>query len=90
VYFFEVATMSIPLMSLNSLFTNITQSANQVRGDHTAIAQAGQMGEQAVKKSKTDTVTISKKAIQMVSTAEQSSTQGSVSEKPVDQAQGTK
>ncbi len=82
--------MSIPLMSMSSLFATITQGTSQVRGDHTAIAHAGQMGEQAVKRSKTDTVTISKKAIQMVSTTEHSTTQGSVSEKAVDQTQGKK
>ncbi len=83
--------MTIPLISLNSLFANMTQqSTPQVRGDHAAIAQAGQMGEQAVKKSKTDTVTISKKAIQMVSTTEHSAYQGNLSEKAVNQTQAKK
>ena len=82
--------MSIPLISLNSLFSNVTQGASQVRGDHAAIAQAGQVGEQALKRSKTDTVTISKKAIQMVSTTEHSTSQGSLYEKAVVQTQGKK
>lgn len=87
---FEVTPMSIPLISLSSLFSNVPQGTPQVRGDHAAIAQAGQLGEQALKRSKTDTVTISKKAIQMVSTTEHSLSQGSLYEKAVVPTQGKK
>lgn len=82
--------MSIPILSLNSLVNNLTQLTSQVKADHASIALAGQMGQQAVKKSKTDTVTISKKAIQMVSTTNHSSAGGDVPEKAVDQAQEKK
>ncbi len=53
------------------------------RGDHSTIALAGQMGQQAVKKGSTDTVTISQKAVQMVSNSKQSNSQASITEKPV-------
>jgi len=82
--------MSIPLISVGSLFPSMTPGATQVRGDHSLIAQAGQMGELAVKRGKTDTVTISKKAIQMVSTTHQSGSQGTISEKAVDQTRNKK
>ncbi len=80
--------MSIPLISIASIFTNTMQGVAPGKGDHSTIAHAGQVGEQAVKKSKTDTVTISKKAIQMVSTTQQSASGDFLSEKAVSQTRG--
>lgn len=82
--------MSIPLISPNSVIPGIPQINAQIRADHSMIALAGQMGQQALKKSRTDTVTLSKKAIQMVSTTKQSNLQAAASEKAVDQAQSRK
>ena len=82
--------MSIPLITPNSIMANITQITSHVRADHSTIALAGQMGQQAVRNSKTDTVTISKKAVQMVSSTKQSNSHGNKSKSTVDQAQGKK
>ena len=82
--------MSIPLLTPNSVMANITLTNSHVRADHSTIALAGQMGQQAVKNSKTDTVTISKKAVQMASSAKQTNSQGSKSKNAVDQAPGKK
>lgn len=82
--------MSIPLITPNSVMANITLTNSHVRSDHSIIALAGQMGQQAVRNSKTDTVTISKKAVQMVSSAKKINSQESDSKNAVGQVPGKK
>ena len=67
---------------------NITLTNSHARSDHSIIALAGQMGQQAVRNSKTDTVTISKKAVQMVSSAKQAKLQGNETKNAVSQMPG--
>lgn len=82
--------MPIPLITPNSVMANITLINSNVRADHSTIALAGQMGQQAVRNTKTDTVTISKKAVQMVTSTNKSNLQENKSKNSVDKAQEKK
>lgn len=60
--------MSISAISPSSVQSNPTQTNPQVQADkNTMPAQAGQPAQKAIKAAQTDTVTISKQAVQLVS-----------------------
>lgn len=57
--------MALAQISPNSVTVNPAHSNPQVRTDQAAATTAGKTAEQGIKKTKTDTVTISRRAAQM-------------------------